>query len=239
MKNSLSNGIKRAHRDRPDAAGSGESLGSGQPVRWSRPVDGLLRVGISGHRDLSSEDLPQIRAEVRSALTTLARDSAATALSADPGTVCRLVSGLAAGADQLVAEEALAIGWTLEALLPMAVEDYLADFVDPTARAGFERLMAGCVRVTVINRPLRLDGDVASPRDQSYRNQGSRLVEAVHAMILVWDGRPAGQGACGTSWVARLCQDSDRFGQRSGHPDAHGVFRSDRVVVISVRRVNG
>jgi hypothetical protein len=197
-----------------------------QSVRWSHPSDGLLRVGISGHRDLPVEDHLQIRSEVRTALTMLAREFAEAASSADPAGCCRLVSGLAAGADQLVAEEALALGWTLEALLPMLAEDYLTDFVDPTERAGFERLMASSVRVAVIDRPLQLDEDVEDFRNQCYRDQGSHLVAAVQAMILLWDGRPAKRGACGTSWVAHLCRE-----------EAQAL--SGQIVVIPVRRANG
>lgn len=187
--------------------------------------DELLRVGVSGHRDLFAQDHQRIRVEVRSALMTLAGEFARASSTSDRARSCRLVSGLAAGADQLVAEEALALGWTLEALLPMAVEDYLTDFLDPFEQAGFERLMARCEWVTVIDSPLRLDGDIASERDQRYRDQGSRLVEAVEAMILLWDGRPAGEGACGTSWVVRFCQE-----------EAHTPL--DRIVVVPVRRAS-
>src|SRR5580700_3839095 len=65
-------------------------------------------VGVSGHRDLDAAELPRLR----EAVTDFVRQLKAHL----PDTQLRMLVGMAAGADLLVAETALALGVDVEAL---------------------------------------------------------------------------------------------------------------------------
>ena len=68
-------------------------------------------VGVSGHRDLEAEQLPQLRAVVSDFVRQLKEHL--------PDTDLHLIVGMAAGADLLVAETAVGLGVEVEAVLPM------------------------------------------------------------------------------------------------------------------------
>ena len=80
-----------------------------------------LIVAVTGHRDLVPSEVPEIRAQVRDFLNRL--------LSHYPERGVTVMSSLAEGADQLVAEEALQLGIPVIAPLPMPREIYVSDFV--------------------------------------------------------------------------------------------------------------
>ncbi|HEV3181558.1 MAG TPA: hypothetical protein VGY90_01965, partial [Steroidobacteraceae bacterium] len=67
-------------------------------------------VGVSGHRDLRSDDLPRLRAAVTAILTQLAEHL--------PDSELRIMAGMATGADLLVAQTAVELGFKVDALLP-------------------------------------------------------------------------------------------------------------------------
>ena len=77
-----------------------------------------LIIGTAGHRDLREDDLPRLRAAVASALTTLRRQY----LDNDRQTPMVVLSAFAEGADQLIAAEALKLGATLVAALPLPLD---------------------------------------------------------------------------------------------------------------------
>lgn len=157
-----------------------------------------LAVGMTGHRSDALGDGAD--AAIRSRLETILAQVAAAAEAVrarhaacfDPGpSQLRLVSPLADGADQIAAEAALAAGFTLQAVLPFAREDYLADFTAPAALAGFETLVA---RATCV---LELPGDRARPLE-AYIMAGRATVAHSDILIAVWDGVPArGRGGTG------------------------------------------
>jgi hypothetical protein len=182
------------------------------------------RVGVSGHRDLD----PRQERDT-SAVTEIALLKIANLL---PGGDPRLVTGLAEGADQLVAEVALAIGWKIEALLPMSVTEYERDFPRTAARERLNELLSRCVRVTEMAYNGELDPDVVSARNQMYRNQGCRLIAESNFVILLWDGSETSPGACGTSWVAHLCRQKYQV----RHFPVAVSDNNDGVVHVPVRR---
>ncbi|HXN80023.1 MAG TPA: hypothetical protein VN869_03905, partial [Steroidobacteraceae bacterium] len=77
-------------------------------------------VGVSGHRDLDVADLPRLREAVTAFVHQLKEHL--------PDTELRMIVGMAEGADLLVAETALALGVSVEAVLPMPLAQYSADF---------------------------------------------------------------------------------------------------------------
>ena len=77
-------------------------------------------VGVSGHRDLDGADLPRLREAVTDFVRQLKEHL--------PDTDVRLIVGMAAGADLLVAETAADLGVSVEAVLPMPLAHYAEDF---------------------------------------------------------------------------------------------------------------
>jgi hypothetical protein len=107
-----------------------------------------------------------------------------------------LISPLADGADQLVAEEALNLGFALHALLPFAKGDYRSDLLDEESRGGFDRLLARAERV------LELPG-LRGHEAAAYAMTGRATVAHCDLLIAVWDGLDA-RGRGGTAEVVQL-----------------------------------
>jgi hypothetical protein len=134
-----------------------------------------------------------------------------------PSTPIVLVSGLAAGADQLAAQWALewagsqpplddgAPRLSLVAALPLAKEDYAGDFVDdPEARTRLDALLGSAAfRIT-----LDAGGEFSSDRDAAYVRLGSFIAEQSQMVVAFWDGvRTLKRG--GTYHVIQKCLRTD------------------------------
>ncbi len=142
-------------------------------------------VGVSGHRDLRPEDSQQLRAEVRAILRQLADYL--------PDSELRVVAGMATGADLLVAQTALELGFAVDALLPMPLEHYAADF-DADSFGVLEELLAH-PHVRCRELPLRTaEAEPASciaDRDIHYARLTQHLVRGCSLLIALWDGEPS------------------------------------------------
>src|SRR3954447_22442325 len=93
-----------------------------------------LVIAVSGHRDLIEEDEKRLRNQVETVFDELDHRYP----------FCRpfrVLSGLAEGADRLVADVALRRGAQLVACLPMQRELYEKDFETAESRAEFDRLL--------------------------------------------------------------------------------------------------
>ena len=86
--------------------------------------DSLISIifGITGHRDLREQDIPNLEKSVASIFKEFQTKY--------PHTELILISALAEGADMLVARVAKKLGVTLHVLLPYEKEDYLNSFID-------------------------------------------------------------------------------------------------------------
>jgi len=139
-------------------------------------------VGVSGHRDLRADDLPHLRAAVAAILGQLAEHL--------PDSELRIVAGMATGADLLVVQTALELGFGVDALLPMPLEHYAVDF-DGDSLALLEALLA---HPRVRSRELPLSAAAAdSPmatadRDAHYATLTQHLVRGCSLLIALWDG---------------------------------------------------
>ena len=89
-----------------------------------------LVIGVTGHRKLRSEDVPALQARVRAFFVDMQ--------ARYPELPLVLLSSLAQGSDQLVAQVALDLGLRVIAPLPLPLDLYRADF-EP---ADFARLIA-------------------------------------------------------------------------------------------------
>ncbi len=200
------------------AVGGGASKGGGVPA-----VPLILAVGVTGHRDLAPVDAAALYPRLRAVLEAL-RDATrrlhateADIFSPAPP-VIRLLSPLAAGADQVAARAALDLGYGLHAVLPFHRADYRTDFAaeaDNDAAAAFDDLIARADRV--LELPCRR-GDVPS----AYALAGRATVAHCDVLIAVWDGLPA-RGAGGT---AEVVEDALRRGLPVIHVAVDGTVQT-------------
>lgn len=160
-----------------------------------------LLIGVTGHKDLFEDEKDLLRASVRAALEDFLR-----AMNVSPGEA-RILTGLAEGADALVAEVALELGIPLVPVLPMPMELYCEEFSDPAALAVFHGLLARSAMVvelplvegvTAASASLSANGGDFSPgRNQQYAAMGRCLALNSDALVALWDGTPADPGQLG------------------------------------------
>lgn len=134
-----------------------------------------MRVGITGHSNLTPESVPLVAAELRKVLSELGGQLVG-------------VSCLARGADQVFARVVLELGGHLEVVLPAS--DYRERKVKPDNREEFETLIGQAANVRV----LPFD---TSNRD-AYAAANEDVLIGVDVLVAVWDGaRPDGKGGTG------------------------------------------
>lgn len=191
------------------------------------PAPLVLRIGVTGHRtepdDLSANqrkrhvpDIPAIRATIREVLDEIRvvfKQMASvngdmlvptTTRNSQPveGTL-NLISSLASGADQWVADEAVKLGFELHAFLPFERDEYLKDFTDEADARSYLYLLS---RSTTI---IELEGKVGidktgnrKPDSRSYEAVGRGIINLTDLLIAIWDGNDA-QGPGGTGQIVR------------------------------------
>jgi hypothetical protein len=181
-----------------------------------------IRIGVTGHRKL--DDSIAMQAMVKKAIDTevdklfpedsrrnieRVRRAGTTAIS------FRVLSPLAEGADRVVARAVLADpDARLDAVLPLALEDYLQDFATEESRKEFEELLGRC-RKPVLLRTRRIQDDRRDPGDQAelrrdaYSQVGQYLVDHCDVLIAVWDGQPS-RGRGGTAEIVEYAREQNR-----------------------------
>jgi len=161
-----------------------------------------LIVAVTGHRDLVDAELAGIRERVQSFLGEL--------LAEYPDRGVTVMTSLAEGADQLVAEEALGIGIPLIVPMPMPRELYVNDFKSIKVREKFDFLCSRAAEIyelpiTPGNTPdsIREHGD---GRTQQYAQLGVFLCAHCHILLALWDGKVTDKLG-GTGQVVRFHHD--------------------------------
>jgi hypothetical protein len=136
--------------------------------RMSSAIDARVRlsIGLTAHRDLLPAEEPALRAAVREFFQRMRREF--------PELPLRLISALAEGGDQLVAEEALALGIELMVPLPMPQAEYERDFSDANV---LDRLRAMLDRADVRVLPLApgITPEAISERGEARNLQHAQL----------------------------------------------------------------
>ncbi|MBE3133607.1 MAG: hypothetical protein IMZ55_09040 [Acidobacteria bacterium] len=212
-------GIGRTHiavpSDVPAAAAGARALM--HPPR----VPLVMRVGVTGHRPdrqkridpdvattraVAAEVLTIIRsavngvADVSGHLFTVLGDGAQARIDRR----LRLISALAPGPDQWVADEAVALGYELQCPLPFDRREYREDFSlqeDSAATAEYLRLLDLATAVFELDgRVVRSESGVRQPDSRSYEAVGRAILHQSDLLIAVWDGQPA-HGPGGTGQV--------------------------------------
>jgi hypothetical protein len=157
----------------------------------------ILTVGVTGHRRLAPEAVEPLRRSIEVILQELAKDARAVA-AAHPDVFeatepqLNLLSGLAAGADQIAAATALDLGWRLDAVLPFAAEEYARDFSGEESRR-FADLLGQARHAWPLPSPR-------SQGDHAYALAGQVTAAQSDLIIAVWDGDEA-RGPGGTADV--------------------------------------
>ena len=149
-----------------------------------------LRVGITGHRSIGTDDDTTVVDAVREALDQIEerRRRGTTATLVD----LTVVSSLAEGADRLVAWQAMLRGASLEVVLPLPRDDYLTDFTSEESKAQFHTLLGQAAAVTELA--------AAGGREEAYERAGRAVVDRSDVVLALWDGRPA-RGRGGTAEI--------------------------------------
>lgn len=145
-------------------------------------------VGVTGHRDLASEDVAELERTVRRILLSLRESYEHTPLL--------LISPLAEGADRLVARVGLGLGAELVVPLPFDRPDYEKDFTTPESRAEFAQLLKHATRIVAVNSD-------PSDRNAGYEAVGEWVARNCQILLALWDG-VRGHAVGGTSSVVRL-----------------------------------
>ena len=143
-------------------------------------------IGVTGARRLRTEEIPLLRETVRNEIRKIR--------SQCPSSRILLMTGMAEGADQLCAREALAEGCGLIASLPMAMEEYEKDF----AGEALQSLRELCDRAEAVfvvpETEPHMDG-----RDYLYRQEGIYVAQHCHVLFALWNGSREKPDGCGTA----------------------------------------
>lgn len=135
-----------------------------------------MRIGISGHRDLTPATVEAVRSEVERVL-------------ADHVDGLQGVSCLADGADQLFAQAVVNAGGRLIAVVP--AEQY-RDGLPAESHAEYDRLLAAAVGV--VRLPF------VESNSESHMAASVAMLDRIDLLVAVWDGKPA-RGYGGTADV--------------------------------------
>jgi len=127
---------------------------------------------VTGHLNLHPDNLIKLRSTLYSLLSRIANSL--------PLRKPALISGLAEGADLLVAEEALRAGWFVDAALALPVDELIDDY-SIEGRDCFFRLLRLCRNVVVVSEAHVL-------RPDCYVRISEYLREVAFSLFAVWDG---------------------------------------------------
>lgn len=155
-----------------------------------------LVIGVTGHRKLELGD-PRLVECVRAELLRLRQ--------LYPHSPFVVVSGLAEGADRMVARLAMEIlSAGLVVILPFPESEFRKDFKTAESQAEFSRFLERAQAVVIA--PQREDAAalavVGPERNRQYARAGAYLVENCQILIALWDGQLA-RGVGGTGDVVK------------------------------------
>ena len=146
---------------------------------WGDTALEALTIGVTGHRParLGHVDMADLATRVQEALAAFA--------AAGGGRETRLVSNLAEGADSVAFDQAAALGWPLDVVLPFEPNRNAREFPDPAARAALEARLARAGAV------LSLASDSEEAPEIAYERAGRVMLAQSDVLLAIWDGAPA------------------------------------------------
>jgi len=155
----------------------------GQPLFTIRTGGNASKIGVTGHRSLPESELPFLRRAI------------STFLQTQPYPLV-VFSCLAAGADQIFADEALKLDADLTAVIPCG--GYEGTMGHSTA--DYERLR------DLASRREEFGDKFPKPSDQAYQQAGQTIVDECDVLLAVWDGKPGGPG--GTASTVKYAMEA-------------------------------
>lgn len=187
----------------------------------------VLRIGVTGHRTEPDElpleerkrSAPNIRA-IRLTIQKVLEDIrvyfdyvaytkesllhlAQVNFSQHSKGTLRIISGLASGADQWVAEEAIKLGYELHSILPFDKNEYRKDFTPQVEAISFEKLLNESAFIFELDGKVVIDKDgIRKPDNQSYETVAKVILTQIDLLIAVWDGKES-HGLGGTGQVVK------------------------------------
>lgn len=149
----------------------------------------MTRIGVTGHRILA--EVEKLDQAIDIGLNIIEENLPAPFV---------IISSLAEGADQLVAERALKrwLDCSLIVPLPLPTPIYQAQITDPEALATFNQLLSAADEI--ISPPEAKD------LPDAYLQTGRVMLEMSDVIIAIWDGEPA-QGIGGTENIVALARE--------------------------------
>src|SRR5271170_7842649 len=142
-------------------------------------------VGFSGHRQLENADA--VARAVRLVLESLQGESRGEWVA---------LSSVAKGGDQLFVAQAMDMGLSWYAILPMPRVEFSRDF-DEIEWKAVERMLEKAEHVRVITEN--------GPRNDAYLDCGMETVNGADVLMAVWDGDPV-RGKGGTADVVEYAK---------------------------------
>ena len=141
-----------------------------------------LTIGVTGHRDLVAEEIPELKKIVRGFFLQLRSDF--------PDLDLQLISPLAEGSDRLVTDIALEMGIDLIVPLPMPQAEYEQDFSSQEAVDEFRATLkhARIIHLQTLNAA---DGQAVSEADheRQYAQLGIFISNHSQILLALWDGK--------------------------------------------------
>jgi hypothetical protein len=146
-----------------------------------------LYVGITGHRPnrMPQSELPRLKEALAATLAAIQMRH--------PSRACRLLSGLAEGADRLAAFTALGMGWPLDAILAFHRGRFQEDFPDAYSKGEFRALLAAAATVLEPSRRWHVGRDAS----EGYEAMANAMLGRCDILVAIWDGERS-QGRGGT-----------------------------------------
>jgi SMODS and SLOG-associating 2TM effector domain 1 len=196
-----------------------------------------ISIGVTGHRNflsnsrLTGPKREQYREFLENRLRSRTRMILGTLdlLLLHTSHIYTVVSPLAEGADQVIADEILK--WSnpydpgqgsaqLEFILPMPESEYTAHFSSPKSRVTFDTLRG---KVNQVIGPLLPSGASREIRHQAYAAAGRLVAERCDILIAAWDGESWAKTA-GTAATVEQAQHLGRTVFQCPTPRRHGFF---------------
>jgi len=189
-----------------------------------------LVIGVTGHRDLCTEDIPDLKKRLSAIFDNLQEEYSSTPLM--------LMTALADGADLLAAEVALDAGIGLVVSLPMSQELYEQDFSETSVKQFRILLNSADIVFTLPLEPDNTSDAVQSggtARDRQYHAVGRCIVEHCQLLIGLWDGVTADKMGDTSQIVRMQLKGVDDFSSTVGS-DLFAPLQTGTVIHLLTRR---
>lgn len=154
-------------------------------IRSKSPLDGQvpITIGVTGHRNIHADAIEHISEQLKQLFSHFKQQF--------PETPLLLLSPLAEGADQLVAQIALEMQLDIIAVLPMEKSEYQKDFansaINSDENTAIKQSFNDLLGKAAYSKTLT-DFDPIEHRDLCYANVGKWIVDQSDIVIALWDG---------------------------------------------------